>query len=76
MRRKVQQLSLVEFVGMHRVHLELPLGEGSGLVEHYRAELREGVHVVRSLDENAVLRRAADAPEECQRDGNHEGAWT
>ena len=67
-RCKMQKLRLIELVRMYCIHLELPFRESPCLVEDDGAELRERVHIVRAFDENAVLRRASDTTEECQRD--------
>ena len=71
---EVQQLPLVEHFGMYRLHGKLPVGEGASFVEHHRAHLRQHIHIVGSLDEDAVARSAADAAKEGERHADHQRA--
>ena len=55
-------------------HLEVAFGQGAGLIRHDGVQVREEFQVVRALDEDAVRARGADAAEEGEWDGDHEGA--
>ena len=54
-------------------HLEVAFGQGTGLIRHDGMEVREQLEVVRALHEHAVRAGRADAAEEGERNGDHEG---
>ena len=73
-RGQLQQLPLVNFLGVHCGHGEGALGQGAGLVKDHNARLGQRLQIVAALDQNAVLGGAADAAEEGQGNGDHQGA--
>ena len=54
--------------------LENALGQGAGLIKHSYAGFGQGLEVVAALDQDAALRRAADAAEEGEGDGDDQRA--
>ena len=72
----LDQLFILDRGVVHAADLEIALRQRAGLVQDDGADLRERLHEVRSLDEDAVRARAADPGEEAQRDGNDQRAGT
>ena len=69
-----QRLLGIASLGVHRDHRERAVGEGARLVKDDGVNVGERLEVVRTLDENAQLGRAADAAKEAQRHADHERA--
>ena len=69
-----QRLLGIASLGVHRDHRERAVGEGARLVEDDGVHVGERLEVVRTLDENAQLGRAADAAKEAQRYADYKGA--
>ena len=65
---------LIQFFRMDGGHREDAFRQGPGLVEHDGTDAGEGIHVVGSLDQDALAGSPADAAEEGERDGNDQGA--
>ena len=49
---------------MDSLHGKLSVGQRARLIEHHRVDLRQHVHEVGALDEDALARGAADAAKE------------
>ena len=69
-----QRLLGIAGLGVYRDHRERAVGEGARLVKDDGVHVGERLEVVRTLDENAQLGRAADAAKEAQRHADHERA--
>ena len=69
-----QRLLGIAGLGVCRDHRERAVGEGARLVKDDGVHVGERLEVVRTLDENAQLGRAADAAKEAQRHADHERA--
>ena len=65
---------LVHVAVVHAADLEHALGQGAGLVEHHRPDLRQRLQIVGALDEDALVAGAADTGEEAQGDADHQRA--
>ncbi len=76
MGRQMQQPLGAELLGMHGAHGEYALGERARLVEHHRTSLGQRVHIVASLDEDALARRTTDAAKEGERHRDDQGTRT
>ena len=74
MGRQVQKFLFIKDIRMDSRHFEDPLRQRAGLVEDNGSELRERVHERGAFDKDALPRGRADAPEEGERDGNHQRA--
>ena len=61
---------------MDGLYGKLTMGEGARLVEHHRLDLRQNVHIVGSLDEDASTRGTTDAPKEREGHADNQGART
>ena len=73
--RSVEQFVFRDtFCRMHARDGERPFRQRTRLVEHDRIQPRKGFQIRRALDEDALLRRAADAGEERQRHGDNQRA--
>ena len=57
-------------------HLEIALGDGSGLVHHDIFDVRQRLHEVGALNENSHAARAADPAKKRQRNTDHDRART
>ncbi len=55
-------------------HRKIALRDRSGLVKCSHRHLRQRLHIIRTLDQDSVRGRAADAAEERQRDRDHDRA--
>ena len=73
---EMEQLVLVNMVGMDGRDGKLSVGERARLVEDHGAELGEHIHVIGPLDEDALTRGSSDAAEEGERHADDEGART
>ena len=73
-RRVFQKLHLFHLVVVYAGHLEHTLRQGARLVKDNVLGFREDLQIVRALDEDALLARAADAGEEAQRNADDERA--
>ena len=69
---QLKQLGLVHGAVVDPRHLKDALGQGAGLVKDHIPGLGEGLEVVGALDQHTLLRGAADAGEEGQRDRDHQ----
>ena len=59
---------------IHRRDLEAALGQRAGLIKDHGFAVCQRFNVIRTLDQDALGRCAADAPEEGQRHGDHQRA--
>ena len=73
---QMQQLVLVEVLGMNGLHCKLAFGKGSCLVEHYGADTGQRVHIVAPLDEYAFTRGSSQSAEKCQRYADDQSTGT
>ena len=69
-----QRLLGIACLGVYRDHRERAVGEGARLVKDDGVHVGERLEVVRTLDENAQLGRAADAAKETERHADHQRA--
>ena len=71
---QVQQLRLVQLLGVHGGDREDAFGQRARLVEDDGLHAGEGVHIGGALDQDAFARSAADAAEEGERHGDDQRA--
>ena len=74
MGRQVQQLPLVDLVGMHGSDLKGALGQGARLVKHHNAHTGQGLKIVGPLHQHAQARSPANAAEKRERHRDDQGA--
>ena len=73
---EVEQMTLVDLLGMHGVDLKHAMGEGARLVEDHRLHLSQRVHIGRPLDEDTLPRSPTDAAEEREGHGDDQRTRT
>ena len=76
MGRQVKQLVLVDLLRMYGFDGKLSVGQRSRLVEYDDAELRQDIHIVGTLDEDALSRSASQTSEEGQGHADDQCAGT
>ena len=74
--RQVQQLPLIEIIGVDSRHRELTIGKCARLVKHHGAYLGQGVHVTTALHQDAFTGSPAQATKESERHADDQGAGT
>ena len=73
---KVQQMSLIAFLRMHRCDCKLAVGQGACLVEDHRADLGQDIHIIGPFDKDTLTRGAANAAKERERHADDQSAGT
>ena len=73
---KVQQMTLVALLGMHRSNRKLTTSQGSRLIEDHRSHLGQHIHIIGALDKDAFTRGTANAAKESQWHADDQGAGT
>ena len=73
-RRVFQQFLVLHRAVMDAADLKHPLRQCPGLVEHHRSDLRQGLQVIRPLDQDSLVAGPADPRKEAQGNADHQRA--
>ena len=71
---KVKEFLLVHLIRVDSLNGKNSFGQGTCLVEHHSAHLRQSVHIVSTFYKYTVTAGSANTAEECQRNGDNQCA--